>query len=77
MGSWAGGGYGAGGGKGSHRKFVHERYAGAVTISGIHGDDPVMLYAELTQLVAEVIAHFEETGRPLPPPTVRPMREVG
>jgi predicted RNase H-like HicB family nuclease len=46
-------------------------------ISGIHGDDPVTLYAELTQLVAEVIDHFEETGHPLPPPTVRPMREVG
>lgn len=46
-------------------------------ISGIHGDDPVQLYAELTQLVAEVIDHFEETGHPLPPPTVRPMREVG
>jgi len=29
----------AGSGKGSHRKFVHERYAGAVTISGKAGDD--------------------------------------
>ena len=28
-----------GGGKGSHRKFVHERYAGAVTLSGQAGDD--------------------------------------
>ncbi len=28
-----------GGGKGSHRKFVHERYAGAVTLSGQSGDD--------------------------------------
>jgi len=24
----------SGGGKGSHRKFVHKKYAGAVTISG-------------------------------------------
>ncbi len=28
-----------GGGKGSHRKFVHERYAGAITLSGQSGDD--------------------------------------
>jgi predicted RNA binding protein YcfA (HicA-like mRNA interferase family) len=28
-----------GGGKGSHRKFVHDRYPGAVTLSGQAGDD--------------------------------------
>jgi predicted RNA binding protein YcfA (HicA-like mRNA interferase family) len=28
-----------GGGKGSHRKFTHERYAGVVTLSGKDGDD--------------------------------------
>ena len=28
-----------GGGKGSHRKFVHERYLGALTLSGQAGDD--------------------------------------
>jgi predicted RNA binding protein YcfA (HicA-like mRNA interferase family) len=27
------------GGKGSHRKFVHSRYSGAVTLSGQLGDD--------------------------------------
>lgn len=27
------------GGKGSHRKYTHIRYAGAVTISGKSGDD--------------------------------------
>lgn len=27
------------GGKGSHRKFVHDRYPGAVTLSGHAGDD--------------------------------------
>ena len=27
------------GGKGSHRKFVHKRYSGAVTLSGQTGDD--------------------------------------
>lgn len=29
----------AGGGKGSHRKFVHPKYPGAVTVSGQSGDD--------------------------------------
>ena len=29
----------SGGGKGSHRKFVHARYPGAVTLSGQSGDD--------------------------------------
>lgn len=28
-----------GGGKGSHRKFVHDRYRGAITLSGQAGDD--------------------------------------
>jgi predicted RNA binding protein YcfA (HicA-like mRNA interferase family) len=28
-----------GGGKGSHRKFSHARYPGAVTVSGNAGDD--------------------------------------
>jgi predicted RNA binding protein YcfA (HicA-like mRNA interferase family) len=28
-----------GGGKGSHRKFTHVRYPGAVTLSGKPGDD--------------------------------------
>ena len=28
-----------GGGKGSHRKFTHDRYGGAVTLSGQEGDD--------------------------------------
>jgi len=28
-----------GGGKGSHRKFTHAQYAGAVTVSGKSGDD--------------------------------------
>jgi len=29
----------SGAGKGSHRKFVHERYSGAVTLSGKDGAD--------------------------------------
>jgi predicted RNA binding protein YcfA (HicA-like mRNA interferase family) len=28
-----------GGGKGSHRKFTHAKYEGAVTLSGQDGDD--------------------------------------
>ena len=46
-------------------------------ITGIHGDDPVQLYAELCGTVDDVINHFEREGRALPPPQVRPMREVG
>jgi hypothetical protein len=45
-------------------------------ITGIHGDDPVQLYAELCEVVEEVITHFNSTGRVLPQPSVRPMREV-
>jgi predicted RNA binding protein YcfA (HicA-like mRNA interferase family) len=29
----------SGGGKGSHRKFTHVKYPGAVTVSGKDGDD--------------------------------------
>jgi len=46
-------------------------------ITGIHGDDPVRVYDELCQTIDEVIADFQSEGRPLPPPTVKPMREVG
>lgn len=46
-------------------------------ITGIHGEDPVSVYEELCQTLNEVIAHFQSEGRPLPPPTVKPMREVG
>lgn len=45
-------------------------------ITGIHGDDPVRLYGELCDVVDEVIRYFEETGRVLPRPRVRPMQEV-
>lgn len=45
-------------------------------ITGIHGDDPVQVYKDLVDVVQEVIDHFEESGRPLPPPRTRPMREV-
>lgn len=45
-------------------------------ITGIHGDDPVILYRELCETVDEVIEHFKAEGRPLPEPRVRPMQEV-
>jgi len=46
-------------------------------ISGIHGADPVQVYADLSRVIEEVVAHFEQSGRMLPPPRVRPMQEVG
>ncbi len=45
-------------------------------ITGIHGDDPIRLYAELCEVVDEVIGHFQSEGRPLPRPRIRPMQEV-
>ncbi len=45
-------------------------------ITGIHGDDPVHVYKDLVEVVQEVIDHFEASGRPLPVPRTRPMREV-
>ena len=45
-------------------------------ITGIHGDDPVKLYAELCEVVEDVIRHFKAERRPLPSPRVRPMQEV-
>lgn len=45
-------------------------------VTGIHGDDPVQLYADLCEVVEDVLAHFEQQGRPLPTPKTRPMQEV-
>jgi predicted RNase H-like HicB family nuclease len=45
-------------------------------ITGIHGDDPIRLYAELCDVVDDVIHHLEAEGRPLPAPRIRPMQEV-
>jgi hypothetical protein len=45
-------------------------------ITGIHGDEPVQLYAELCGIVEDIIRHFEAEGRPLPTPRIRPMQEV-
>lgn len=45
-------------------------------ITGIHGDDPVQVFADLCETVDEVIAHYQESGRPLPSSRTRPMMEV-
>ena len=45
-------------------------------ITDIHGDDPVRLYAELCEIIDDVVRHLTAEGRPLPPPRVRPMQEV-
>ena len=46
-------------------------------ITGIHGDDPLQVYADLCDVAEDVVRHFESNGRPLPPPRIRPMQEVG
>jgi len=33
---------------------------------GVHGDDPVEVFKELSETVEEVIAIFKEDGKPLP-----------
>jgi predicted RNase H-like HicB family nuclease len=45
-------------------------------ITGIHGDDPRSVYAELCEVVEEVIDHLKSEGRALPDPKVRPMQEI-
>lgn len=45
-------------------------------ITGIHGDNPVRLYAELYNVVEGVIQHFEAEGCSLPAPRVKPVQEV-
>lgn len=45
-------------------------------MTGIHGDDPVKLYGELQEVIEDIVRHFEDRGKPLPPPRVRPMQEV-
>lgn len=45
-------------------------------ITGIHGDDPVQLYAELHEVIEDIVRYFETEQRALPVPQVKPMREV-
>ncbi|NQW47790.1 MAG: type II toxin-antitoxin system HicA family toxin [Planctomycetes bacterium] len=45
----------AGGGKGSHRTFVHDRYAGALTLSGQAGEDAKPYQEKQIRKALEVI----------------------
>ena len=45
-------------------------------ITGIHGTDPIRLYDELCKVIDEVLTELGESGRDLPEPLTRPMREV-
>jgi hypothetical protein len=45
-------------------------------ITGIHGDNPMQVYRDLCSVVDEVIEHFNNSGKPLPPPKTRPMMEL-
>lgn len=45
-------------------------------VTGIHGDDPRVVYADLCEIVDEVVQHLVAPGRPLPQPRIRPMQEV-
>ncbi|WP_133511644.1 pilus assembly protein HicB [Candidatus Thiosymbion oneisti] len=45
-------------------------------VTGIHGEDPIVLYSELCTLIEDVVNHFKAAGRDLPPVKVRPMSEV-
>lgn len=45
-------------------------------MTGIHGDDPKSVYADLCEVVDSVIDYLEAEGRPLPRPSVRPMQDV-
>jgi predicted RNA binding protein YcfA (HicA-like mRNA interferase family) len=43
------------GGKGSHRKFVHAKYSGAVTMSGQSGDDAKHYQEKQVKLAIEEV----------------------
>ena len=36
---------------------------------GCHGDDEKLVFAELCDIVDEIVEHFRTDGKPLPPPT--------
>jgi len=43
--------------------------APGLLLGGCHGDDEKAVFAELCQVVDEVIALYHRDGKPLPPPT--------
>jgi predicted RNA binding protein YcfA (HicA-like mRNA interferase family) len=45
-----------GAGKGSHRKFVHPEYPGAVTLSGRKGDDAKRYQEKQVALAIEMVS---------------------
>ncbi|MBF0458054.1 MAG: type II toxin-antitoxin system HicA family toxin [Nitrospirae bacterium] len=45
----------SGAGKGSHRKFAHAYYAGAVTLTGKSGDDAKMYQEKQVKQAIEVV----------------------
>lgn len=45
-------------------------------ITGIHGDDPVEVYKDLVEVVQEAIDYYEQSGRELPIPRIKPMMDV-
>jgi len=47
-------------GKGSHRKFVHPSFRGALTISGGAGDDAKPYQLKAVQMALREIEHEEE-----------------
>ena len=40
---------------------------------GCHGDDPVSVYAELCEIVAETVADIERSGETMPAVRTRPL----
>lgn len=45
-------------------------------ITGIHGDDPLILYKDLIMVLEEVIQEYKKDGKALPTPSIKPMQEV-
>ena len=42
-------------------------------LGGCHGDDPVRVYAQLCEIVAEAVSDLEREGKPLPEIRTRPL----
>lgn len=42
-------------------------------LGGVHGDNPVKVYAELYEIVQEEVADLLAAGKPLPPARTRPL----
>jgi predicted RNA binding protein YcfA (HicA-like mRNA interferase family) len=49
----------AGGGKGSHRKYSHVRYRGAITLSGASGDDAKHYQEKQVRQAIEIVNRNE------------------